>query len=304
MSVSSSADVRVSVVVPCFNYGIHLAEAVETVLAQTLQALEIIIVDDGSTDDSAAVAQALIDAHPEASIRLIAQPHSGSPGHSRNLGIAAARAPYIVCLDADDMLALDYLERCATALDAHPEAAIAYGALQCFGDDTTLNEPPEWDTRTELDCNFLTVASMFRRQAWEQVGGIDTEIGYEDWDFWIGCIEHGWVGVKVPGALWYYRVKAGGVYEGHLASDQQVKARIVLKHPSVYSDGQRRWAEGVLVGDRVALAAGTQPGAIPAYIPPPPRRATARTELPIRSICLITKDYPPNVPGGIPRAVQ
>jgi glycosyltransferase involved in cell wall biosynthesis len=305
VSVPSSDGLRVSVVIPCFNYGHHLSEAVETVLAQTLEAFEIIIVDDGSTDNSAAVAQGLIDAHPEAPIRLISQPNSGSPGHSRNVGIAAAGAPYIVCLDADDMLALDYLERCAATLDAHPEAAIAYGALQCFGDDTTLTDPREWDTRAELDCNFLTVAAMFRREAWEQVGGIDTEIGYEDWDFWISLIQHGWVGVKAPGALWYYRVKAGGVYEGHVASDQQIKAQIVLKHPSLYSDGQRRWAEGVLAGDRTALAAGTQAGAIPAYIAPAPRPAAPpRSELPIRSICLITKDYPPNVPGGIPRAVQ
>ena len=305
VSVSSSDDVRVSVVIPCFNYGHYLSEAVETVLAQTLQAFEIVIVDDGSTDESVDVARALIDAHPEASIRLISQPNSGSPGHSRNVGIAAARGEYIVCLDADDLLALDYLERCADALDGHPEAAIAYGALQCFGDDTTLTDPREWDTRAELDCNFLTVASMFRRQAWEQVGGIDTEIGYEDWDFWIGCIEHAWVGVKAPGALWYYRVHGGGVYEGHVAKDQQIKAQIVLKHPSLYSDGQRRWAEGILAGDRVAQAAGTRAGAMPAYIPPAPRPAAIkRTELPIRSICLITKDYPPNVPGGIPRAVQ
>jgi glycosyltransferase involved in cell wall biosynthesis len=305
VSVPSTDAVRVSVVIPCFNYGHHLTEAVETVLAQTLQAFEIIVVDDGSTDDSAAVARSLIDAHPEVSIRLISQPNSGSPGHSRNVGIAAARAEYIVCLDADDMLDLAYLERCAAALDRTPEAAVAYGALQCFGDDHTLTDPREWDTRAELDCNFLTVASMFRRQAWEQVGGIDTEIGYEDWDFWIGCIEHGWVGIKAPGALWHYRVHGGGVYEGHVASDQQIKAQIVLKHPSVYSDGQRRWAQGVLGGDAVALAAGTQAGAIPAYIPPAPRPAgTKRAELPIRSICLITKDYPPNVPGGIPRAVQ
>ena len=51
---------------------------------------------------------------------------------------------------------------------------------------------------------------MFRRQGWEQVGGIDTEIGYEDWDFWIGGIEHAWVGVKAPGALWYAASTAAG----------------------------------------------------------------------------------------------
>ena len=303
--VSNLCDPRVSVVIPCFNYGRHLTDAVESVVAQTMSDHEIVIVDDGSTDDSAEVARGLIAAHPEADIRLITQPNSGSPGHARNVGIAAARAAYIVCLDADDMLALDYLQRCAAALDSHPDAAVAYGALQCFGDDHTLTDPPEWDPRTELDCNFLTVASMFRRRAWEQVGGIDTEIGYEDWDFWIGCVEHGWGGVKVPGALWYYRVHGGGVYAGHVAKDQQIKARIVLKHPASYTDGQRRWAEGVLAADPIALAAGTRAGAIPAFIAPTPRTtAPSRTELPIRSICLISKDYPPSVPGGIPRAVQ
>ena len=92
VSVPSSDDVRVSVVIPCFNYGHHLSEAVETVLAQSLRSWEIIIVDDGSTDDSAAVAQRLIEAHPDASIRLISQANSGSPGHSRTTG-AEPKAP-------------------------------------------------------------------------------------------------------------------------------------------------------------------------------------------------------------------
>jgi glycosyltransferase involved in cell wall biosynthesis len=301
----SGQAVRVSVVVPCFNYGHHLAEAVESVLVQSLRDWELIIVDDGSSDDSRDVAQRLIDARPDAQIRLICQENSGSPGYTRNVGVAAARAGYVVCLDADDVLHPDYLACCAAALDAAPEAAIAYGDLQCFGDDDTLTQPPDWDTRTELDCNFLTIASLFRRQAWEQVGGFDTAIGYEDWDFWIGCIEHGWVGVKAPGALWYYRVHGGGVYSGHIMRDQEIKAQIVLKRPALYSDGQRRWAHGIVAGDPVALQAGTRAGALPPYIASPQQPVIAAgRELPIRSICLITKDYPPSVPGGIPRAVQ
>ncbi len=306
MSDPSGQSVRVSVVIPCFNYGRYLAEAVESVLAQSLRDAEVIIVDDGSTDDSRSVAQALIDAHPEAAIRLIARPNCGSPGQTRNVGIDAARGRYVVCLDADDRLHPDYLARCAAALDAHADAAIAYGDLQMFGDDDTLHVPPEWDTRVELDCNFLDVVSMFRRSVWAQVGGYDTEIGYEDWDLWIGVIEHGFTGVKAPGALWYYRKHGSGVFAQHTVRDQEIKAQIVVKHAGLYNDRQRGWAEGILAGNPRALAEGTQQGAIPPFREVP--RAVAATAgtagLPVRSVCLITKDYPPAVPGGIPRAVQ
>jgi glycosyltransferase involved in cell wall biosynthesis len=313
--------VRVSVVIPCFNYGRYLAEAVESVLAQTISPVEVIVVDDGSTDNSRDVATDLIAAHPEAAIRLIAQPNSGSPGAARNAGIAEVRADYVLCLDADDRLDPGYLEACARALDANPGAAVAYGDIQLFGDENRLHQPPTWNTRVELDCNFLGTASLFRRMAWEQVGGYDTEIGYEDWDFWIGLIEHGWVGVKAPGARWHYRVHSGGVYDGHTRKDQEIKARIVLKHPSLYSDAQRRWAAAVIDGEPAALATGTQTGAIPVdaalshhpQLPDTPQTpytigqspaAVPPTGVPVRSVCMITKDYPPTVPGGIPRAVQ
>ena len=300
----SPTRVRVSVVIPCFNYGCYLSETVESVLSQTLRELEVIIVDDGSEDNSREVAQRLVAAHPGASIRLICQPNSGSPGAARNTGVEQASGEYILCLDADDILAPDYLRACVSALDGHPEAAIAYGDLQMFGDSHQLVDTRSWNARAELEANFIGSASVFRRTAFEAVGGYAPELGYEDWDFWIGCIDHGWEAVKAPGALWYYRVHSGGVYSCDVKNDQALKARIVLKHPSLYNEGQRRWAGGVLAGDATALAAGTPTGVIPSYYGAPHRTQIDDEPLPIRSICLITKDYPPRVPGGIPRAVQ
>lgn len=297
---------RVSVVIPCFNYGAYLREAVDSVLAQTLQADELIIVDDGSTDDSPALAAAIVAEHSDAvPIRLIARENSGSPGATRNAGIAEAIGDAILCLDADDRLDPGFLEACVASLDANPGAAIAYGDFQMFGEDNRLITPPQWDTRRELDVNFLGTASLFRCVAWEQAGGYDVELGYEDWDLWIGMVEQGWVGVKAPGALWHYRVHAGGVFSNHVAHDQECKARIVAKHPSVYGEEQRRWASAVLEGDLDALTTGTTPGWIPTFDERHLRVfADGGADLPIRRICLITKDYPPNVPGGIPRAVQ
>jgi glycosyltransferase involved in cell wall biosynthesis len=296
---------QITVVIPCFNYGRHLEQAVASVLAQTAGGWEVFIVDDGSTDDSVQIARALIEANPGAPLQLLELAHSGSPGATRNAGVAAGRGAYVVCLDADDHLDARYLAVCAAALDADPRAGIAYGDLHLFGDRIDeINCPPPWDARTELDCNFLGVSSMFRRVAFEQVGGFDTEIGYEDWDFWVGMIEHGWQGVRVAGARWHHRQHDRGVYAGHLERDAEIKARIALKHPRLYSDGQRRWAEAVLAGDRAAISAAV-PGALPVAVSTSPRTVSvAQSELPIRSICLITKDYPPQVPGGIPRAVQ
>jgi hypothetical protein len=253
---------RAAVVIPCFNYGRYLAEAVESVVAQTLCADEIIIVDDGSTDDSREVAQRLVASHSEASIRLISTRHSGSAGASRNVGVEATTAEYVLCLDADDRLDSAFLETCVAALERHPLAAIAYGDILGFDEDGAVQQLREWDTQTELHVNLVGSASLFRRAAWEQVGGYDTEIGHADWDFWIGCIEHGWIGVRAAGALWHYRVH-DGLYSRLVGKDQEIRARIVLKHASLYTDGQRRWAAGVLAADPRALAAGTEVGVIP-----------------------------------------
>jgi glycosyltransferase involved in cell wall biosynthesis len=294
---------RVSVVIPCFNYGHFLAEALESVLAQSQPADEVIIVDDGSTDDSRDVARALIAKHPSAPIQLICQNNCGSPGITRNAGIERATGEYILCLDADDRLGPDYLMLCAAALDDNPSAAIAYSNYRTFGEEETLVEAPPWDARRELEGNFIPTASMFRREAWEQAGGYGPWVSHEDWDLWVGCIERGWQGVHVEGAMWFYRVQSSGIYLTNLHRDQEHKARLVSKHPSLYNSEQQRWAAGVLAGDAQALCAGRAKGQIPPFHLTSPR-VTRDRDLPLRRVCLICKDYPPVVPGGVPRAVQ
>ncbi len=257
---------RVSVVIPCYGYAHLLEEAVESVLAQTYRDFEVLIVDDGSPDDTAAVAEALIAAHPEHRISLLRRPNSGQPAVARNTGIARARGELVLCLDADDLLEPEFLERCVDALDRNPELSIAYGGQRDFSEDQEwpLHPHPPYDFATLIRQNLLGCASMFRREAWAAVGGYPTDVpGYEDWAFWIALGAHGHYAAHVPDAVFRYRVKPDGMAGHGTDRDAPHKARIVLANPGLYTPLQNQWAQMILAGDPVALAAPGPTGVIP-----------------------------------------
>jgi hypothetical protein len=241
---------RVSVVVTCFQYGRYLAEAVHSALDQDGVHVDVTIVDDGSTDSTADVARALVGAHP-GRVRVLTQANSGHPAHARNAGIRAAEGDLVLALDADDRLAPGFLSACAAALDHNSAAGFAYGDFDEFGDRMIRQTTPAFDPIVLPTRNLLGSATLFRRSAWEAAGGYDAAVGYEDWDFWIGCMDAGWSGVKVSGALWEHRAHDRGQWAVDRARDAQIKARIALKRPHLYSAGQLAWARAVVEGQEV-----------------------------------------------------
>jgi FkbM family methyltransferase len=252
---------RVSVVIPCHNMADTLAETVASVRASAFDGeIEVIVVDDGSTDASADLAR-------ELGVTLLSQPASGHPAHARNAGFAAAAAPYVLPLDADDRVDHAFLAATVTALDANPGAGFAYGDELDFGaGDDVLHRTPAYDFAALTHKNFLGSATLVRRAAFEAVGGYDAELGYEDWDLWIALGNAGWHGVKADGAVFEHRV-SDGRWAFDIGRDRETKARFVLKRPELYSDAQRQWAAGVLEGDAVALATPDEVGIIPASAP-------------------------------------
>ena len=126
-----TAGVRVSIVTPFLNAAPFIGEAIESVLAQTFPHWELLLVDDGSTDASPAIARAYAGAHPER-IRCLAHPDRANHGASasRNLAIRAARAEYVAFLDADDVYLPHKLADQVPLLDAHPEAGMLYAATE------------------------------------------------------------------------------------------------------------------------------------------------------------------------------
>ncbi len=132
--------VTVSIVVPCHNSTRWLAGTVASLTAQTLTALEIILVDDGSRDDTRALIAELIAANPTHRIRSVFQDNAGV-GAARNRGVAMARGRYILPVDADDLIAPDMAAVCAARLDADPAIGVVYTDREEFGDVAAVWPP-------------------------------------------------------------------------------------------------------------------------------------------------------------------
>jgi glycosyltransferase involved in cell wall biosynthesis len=153
----------VSVVIPCYNYGEYLEDAVASVLAQTLQDFEILVVNDGSTEPKTLE---VLNSLPKPKTQVIHQDNKGLPA-ARNKGIAAARGKYICPLDADDMLGNTYLEKVICLLEAHPDLGFAYSWVRRFGLAHGVWRQPAYNFRSLLINNHISASAVFRKSAWE-----------------------------------------------------------------------------------------------------------------------------------------
>ncbi len=234
-SIKSNNVPKVSVVIPCYNHGQYLTEAVESVFKQTFTDYEIIIVNDGSTDDTKNVAESIISTNPEKQVFLINQKNQGVP-LARNNGIGKSRGKYILPLDADDKIYPEMLQKTIDLLKSEPTIAIAYCDAIYFGKEDRRVITPEYDFSKLIYQNQLNYCSLYRKEAWESVGGynINMRCGYEDWDFWISCGEKGFSAKRNPGFLFMYRVKDKSRYTELLKKDKELRARVFLNHPNLY----------------------------------------------------------------------
>src|SRR5262245_17371782 len=221
---------RVSVVVTCYDLGRYLDEAVASVLAQTFQDFEVLVVDDGSTD---AETTALLSGYRRPRTRVLRTPNAGLPA-AKNAGIRETSGEYLCSLDADDRLEPTFLEKSVAALDADPGLAFVSHWLRTFGDETGEWRPSSCDLPALLDVNSVNGAALVRRSAVLSVRGFDESLrdGCEDWDLWIGLVERGLRGAILPEVLYAYRRRPGSLSRTMLAGrgHPHLYRRLVEKH--------------------------------------------------------------------------
>ena len=205
---------RVSIVIPCYNHGTFLPETLASVAAQTYREFEVIIVDDGSTDD---LTVQLLDRLDGQECHVIRTPNRGVSA-ARNRGISKASGQYILPLDADDLIAPEYLARTVTLLDGRAEVGVVFGERQFFGERQGVEPLSPYEARRLLVENLIYPAALFRKSDWAAVGGYNEAMvdGWEDWDFWIAISALNKVVIRLPEILFSYRVR-------HASRDHSLK---------------------------------------------------------------------------------
>ncbi len=221
MQISSTTPPpRVSVVMPIYNTRDYLIEAVESIRAQTFRDFELLLVDDGSTDDSLTIANQL--ATQDDRLRVLAFAHEGY--RNINRAVEQARAPLVARMDSDDTALPERLALQYQYMVEHPEC-VAVGTwlekTDPFGSPCGLQTPTtEHDeiVRLLLEANasgIINGTTMFRRDVWLKIGGIDTSVGYvEDLDLFLRLAEQGRL-ANIPKVLYRYRRHLGSTCYNH-----------------------------------------------------------------------------------------
>lgn len=223
----------VSIIIPCHDYGSYLLDALDSAKFQTYPNIEVIVVDDGSTEGyTKEVLKNLND------IKVINQEKQG-PSAARNNGIKESKGIYICCLDADDKIAPTYVEKIVETMEN--EGVDICGSYQKFfgdiyADINSKNLNP--DIKTIVHNNPFSAGAMFTKKIWEKTGGYKTflnSLGTEDWEFWLSAFEAGAKGRIIPEYLFYYRKHGPTMVDRAVQNRNTIIPHIKKLHPKLFS---------------------------------------------------------------------
>lgn len=197
----------VSIIITSYNLGVYLEETVNSVLSQTYQQIEVIIVDDGSEDNCTI---ALLDKLCEnCDIKIIRIQNSGV-SVARNIGAEASKGAFLVFLDGDDLLSPDFVERCISVYKENPDAGMVYGVTKLFGAASRIRplDTPKYK-KLLIYNNIFGVTCMLKKERFFEVKEFNYKMRYgiEDWEFFIRYCCEGMSVYRVNKILFYYRIR-------------------------------------------------------------------------------------------------
>lgn len=242
---------RVSVVICAYNTAQYVVETLESVFAQTEQDFEVVLVNDGSTDNTEEVIRPFLD-----KIVYVKQANKGLSG-ARNAALRVARGRYIAILDSDDIWLPEYLEQMVGFLEAHPEVDLYYPNAVFFG-DSHLNgltfqeccpssEPITVEKVLRRECNVF-ISALFRREVLNKVGWFDEGLrSAEDLDLWLRMLQRGARFAFTTQVLVRYRKRADSLSASSVGYYEQVlKAVRKFRGSSLTTLWQKNLAETLI----------------------------------------------------------
>ena len=227
-------DAQVTVIIPLYNYANYVLEALESVREQTLDPLDLVVVDGCSTDNSLGVAKAWLERNAARFNRVLLLKNRANYGLAfcRNSGFDAADSQYVLPLDADNKLLPNCCEELLRTILAK-RSAYVYPSIRHFGGSTSLISNLPYDPQRLVPGNYIDALALVSKEAWALVGGYDhIRYGWEDYDFWCRIAERGFRGEWHPEVLAEYRV--------HQASMMTVQTTVPDNYRNLFANFRSR----------------------------------------------------------------
>jgi glycosyltransferase involved in cell wall biosynthesis len=223
---------RVSVIIPCYNQGHFLKDALDSLAACDPGTFETIIVNDGSTDSKTLE---YLQQLKKEGFHIIDQLNGGLCA-ARNTGILASIGDYVIMLDSDNRIRPVFITKGKAAMDADPAIGVVYGNAEYFGDKKGIRKQEPFNLQKQLLVNYIDACGMIRKSVFEKVGFYDVNMkqGWEDWEMWLRIAFHGYKFFYIDDLLYDYRVRedsmSKGVYDS-IAKTNSVENYVYGKYP-------------------------------------------------------------------------
>lgn len=224
----------ISIIVPCYNQGVYLCDALQSVWSQEYSYWECIIVNDGSTDNTEDIA--ILWLEKDSRFKYLYQKNKGLCA-SRNAGIAMAQGVYILPLDADDKISKNYCALAMKAFNSNPNLKLVYCEAERFGDKEGKWQLPPYTFFKLLQQNLIFCSAIYKLEDWKRIKGYDKQMkyGWEDWEFWINLLKGGGEVKKINHIGFYYRVKKTSMIKNMKEDHITYSKHYVLdKHKDLY----------------------------------------------------------------------
>jgi glycosyltransferase involved in cell wall biosynthesis len=220
----------VSILMPIYNYGNRINQTLNSVFNQDYTNYEIILVDDGSTDEF--VKMKLKQLETVDRVKVVYK-ENGGPSSARNEAFKHSKGEFILPLDSDDMVMDGYIKTCVNILSTNKNISPVYCDTHHVGQMQGVEQRPEWSKERLVQGPFIVNCSMFHRESFEKVGGYDEELnGWEDYDMWLRMMKEGYVGKRIPKPLFIYfhHENDGTVSTNANKNSQELYLKIISKN--------------------------------------------------------------------------
>jgi glycosyltransferase involved in cell wall biosynthesis len=196
----------VSIIVPCYNQAQYLDECLQSVLEQTYENWECIVVNDGSPDNTDYIVK--IWKEKDSRFKYLYKDNGGLSS-ARNAGISKANGEFILPLDADDKIASKYCELALQEFEKNQDLRVVYCEAEMFGLEKGILKLGNYSISDLAKKNLIFCSAFFKKRDWGLVGGYDENMiyGLEDWEFWISILKNDGKVFKLDQVCFFYRIK-------------------------------------------------------------------------------------------------